>query len=425
MGNSLLINFSPSGDIHLPSSKSLGHRALICAGLAAAGPEPGESILLNAGAGLSEDLAATCAALPCFGAEAELRGGKFSVRRAAGSGPKVIDCGESGSSLRFLLPLAAVLNQGRTVFTGRGRLLERPLTAYAEIFAGSGLEFQQNQAEVSVEGRLKAGHYHLPGNVSSQFVSGLLLALPLTGGDSVIELTTNLESAPYVDLTLEVMNVFGINVERPAEKLFFIPGRQHYRPATYRLEADYSQAAFFLAAGALGCSARCHGLNPDSLQGDRAIIDIVSQMGAEITWSEGTLAAKSTDRLKALTIDAREIPDLVPVLAALGALAEGVTRIINAGRLRLKESDRLHAMFLELNKLGTEVHEETEALIINGKASLPGGVSVESHNDHRVAMALAVASLGCLKPIMINGSDCVNKSYPLFWDDFGRHQRTG
>lgn len=414
-----MIDFAPSGDIQPPPSKSYGHRALICAALAASGPAKGESVIL--GAGLSEDIEATRAALPVFGAEAEPSGDMIFVRPSARSEQRAVDCGESGSTLRFLLPLAAVLNRGRrVVFTGRGRLLERPLDAYAEIFAEAGVRFQRSPAEISVEGTLPGGDYRLPGDVSSQFISGLLLALPLADADSSIKLTTPLESAPYVDMTLETMAAFGLEIERPDVSRFLIRGRRHYRPSAFALEADYSQAAFFLAAGALGRPVRCLGLTRDSLQGDRAIVGILERMGAEVVWSGGAALARSTGRLKAATIDVREIPDLTPVLAALAALAEGTSRIVNAGRLRLKESDRLRSMFLELRKMGADIHEEPEGLTINGRAALEGGVTVEAHNDHRVAMALAAAALGCRKPIAVNGFDCVNKSYPNFWDDFGR-----
>lgn len=416
MNAPLLIDFSPSGDITPPPSKSYGHRALICAALAAASGGL-ESVLANAE--LSEDIEATCGALPLFGAEASLSGGRMIVKPAVPDSCRTIDCGESGSTLRFLLPLAAAALEGRTSFTGRGRLLARPLTAYAGIFAKSGVRFDQRENEVTIEGQLRGGSYRLPGDISSQFVSGLLLALPLAGNDSAIELTTPLESAPYVEMTLEVMKAFGVRAERTSAFRFSVPGRQIYRPAKYELETDYSQAAFFLAAAALGRPVRCLGLKPDSLQGDRAFISFLRQMGADVVWSGGAVTVKCGEQLNAAAVDVRETPDLVPVLAALMSQAKGESRIINAGRLRLKESDRLSSMARELSALGAKISEETDSLVISGQASLPGGVAVEAHNDHRVAMALAVASLGCREPITIIGADCVNKSYPAFWRDFG------
>ena len=417
MNTPLLIDFSPSGDIIPPPSKSYGHRALICGALAAAAIGR-ESVISNAGP--SEDIEVTRRALPLFGAEASLSDDRMIVRPVNPDSRRIIDCGESGSTLRFLLPLAAATLEGPIRFTGRGRLLARPLTAYADVFAQSGVRFGHKENEVIIEGRLRGGDYRLPGNVSSQFVSGLLLALPLAEGDSTIELTTHLESAPYVDMTLEVMKDFGVKAKRMSDSVFSVPGSQNYRPADYQLEADYSQAAFFLAAAALGRPVRCLGLRPDSLQGDRAIVSYLERMGAEVTWSGDAVTVNCGGQLNAITVDVRETPDLVPVLAALMSLAKGESRIVNAGRLRLKESDRLHSMATELAALGAKVAEEADSLVINGRASLPGGVAVEAHNDHRVAMALAVASLGCERPITIIVADCVNKSYPAFWRDFGK-----
>lgn len=416
MSPQLLINFSPSGDISPPPSKSYGHRALICAALAAASSGT-ESVISNAG--LSEDIEATRQALPLFGAEATLGGGQMTVRPTSPDDRRTIDCGESGSTLRFLLPLAAAVIAGKTRFTGRGRLLARPLAVYADVFAESGVKFEWRENEASLEGRLRGGGYRLPGNVSSQFVSGLLLALPLAEEDSAVELTAPLESAPYVEMTLEVMKAFGVHAERKSPTFFSVPGRQRYRPAEYRLEADYSQAAFFLAAAALGRPVRCLGLKPDSLQGDQAILSLLKQMGGDVVRSGDATTVKCGGRLQALTVDVRETPDLVPALAALMSLATGESRIVNAGRLRAKESDRLSSMTEALSALGAVVSEESDSLIIDGRDSLPGGVPVMAHNDHRVAMALAVASLGCRKPISIIGADCVNKSYPAFWRDFG------
>lgn len=419
MDNPLLMDLFPAGDVIPPPSKSFGHRALICAALSAAGDANGKSVILNTG--LSEDIEATLNAFPLFGAAAERQADVMYVGPAGTSAtPSVIDCGESGSTLRFLLPLAAMITKETVRFTGRGRLLDRPLTAYADIFQTSGVQFRQSSSEVSVKGPLAAGHYFLPGNVSSQFVSGLLLALPLADGDSTLQMTSPLESAPYVEMTLEVMRAFGVKVERPSAGIFSIPGKQRYLPASYRLEADYSQAAFFLAAASLGRPVRCCGLNPESVQGDMAIVSILGQMGADINWADDAVAVKIKGRLKAVTVDVREIPDLVPVLASLCALASGTSRIINAERLRLKESDRLKSMATELRKLGADVTEENDSLIITGSASLEGAVTVDSHNDHRVAMALAVVSIGCRGPVKISDPDCVNKSYPAFWDDFRR-----
>lgn len=420
MDSCRLIDLFPEGVVDIPPSKSFGHRALICAALAALGPEKGESLVINSGT--SDDIKVTREALKRFGLDIISQGADLLVRPGQPGliGTEPVDCGESGSTLRFLVPLAAMISDGPVSFTGRGRLMERPLAPFASIFAVSGATFHQNSDRVTVTGPLGGQSYQLPGNISSQFVSGLLMALPLSGQDSRLTLTEALESAPYVDITLAVMRDFGVTVERPDPKTFIIPGGQVYRPAQYQLEADYSQAAFFLAAAALGRPVKCRGLKLDSCQGDRAILTILEQMGAEIVVEGDTVTAKAKGKLKGATIDMREIPDLGPVLSSLTALAEGESRLINAGRLRIKESDRLSSMAAELAKLGAKVNEGPDSLTIFGQPHLPGGAVVEAHNDHRVAMALAVAAIGCRGPVRLMGGEAVAKSYPHFWQDFGK-----
>jgi 3-phosphoshikimate 1-carboxyvinyltransferase len=251
--------------------------------------------------------------------------------------------------------------------------------------------------------------------VSSQFVSGLLLALPLLDGDSELRLTTPLESRRYVDMTIDVMRRFGVRVES-GDSLYTISGGQRYRSTSYRVEADYSQAAFFLAASALGRDVEVSGLAPDSLQGDSAILRVLREMGAEILWRDGTISVRA-GRLCAVTVDAREIPDLVPPIAALCCFCEGASRVVNAGRLRLKESDRLQALSTELRKLGADIEESEESLSIRGAERLRGGV-VDAWGDHRIAMSMAVAAIRCDGPVSLSGWRSVNKSYPGFWLDF-------
>jgi 3-phosphoshikimate 1-carboxyvinyltransferase len=248
-----------------------------------------------------------------------------------------------------------------------------------------------------------------------------LLALPLAPGDSRIRLTTRLESRPYVDLTLEVMKRFGVTAEGVGDDAFEVRGGQSYQPADYLVEADYSQAAFFLAAAALGRPARCAGLDPSSRQGDRAILSILAEMGATVGWESGEAVVRA-GVLRAVEADVRETPDLAPVLAVLCALGDGVSRIVGAARLRLKECDRLKAMASELRKLGADIEEGEDSLTITGRPSLTGG-RVDAHNDHRVAMALAVAAIGCDGPVYLTGWRSVDKSYPSFWDDFERAGR--
>jgi 3-phosphoshikimate 1-carboxyvinyltransferase len=456
------------GHIRIPPSKSISHRAVICAGLAA-GVSRIENVVL------SEDIAATLEGMQATGVriqkiqfleeqrEIENQPGIISagnpqeVRANKGQGSAgepenkeyqaimaksietgealiidiqgsstpnmvrdTIDCRESGSTLRFLLPLAA--RSGTEVtFLGRGKLGERPLDIYEHLFTEQGLIFRtkgESFLPLTVQGGLKPGVFRLEGNVSSQFISGLMFLLPLLEGDSEIIITTELESRGYVDLTLEVLSKFGIKVANSDYRQFYIEGGQKYQHQHYRIEGDYSQAAFWIVAAILGGRIDCWGLNPDSLQGDKAILDIVRKMGADIELKDGMISipARST---RGTVIDAGQCPDLVPVLAVLGAVSEGTTRIINAGRLRIKESDRLKAIASELNKIGARVQETQDGLWIEGVRNLQGG-TVDSWNDHRIAMALAVAAVKCHKPLIINGYDAVKKSYPHFWQDYAQ-----
>jgi 3-phosphoshikimate 1-carboxyvinyltransferase len=328
------------------------------------------------------------------------------------------------------------------LFTGRGRLMERPQGVYAELFAKQGVFFARENAGIRVCGPLPAGVYRLPGNVSSQFVTGLLLALPLAEGDSILELASPLESADYVALTLQTMEAFGARAEerRGADggvDGYMVKGGQRYRPAEYTVEGDWSQAAFFLCAAALGRDVAVAGLDPASRQGDRRVVGILERMGVSTSWKTGSLSpaagtrderktieallrvAVSAGGLRGAEIDARDIPDIVPPLAALACFAKGVTRITGAGRLRIKESDRLSALAQELAKLGADISEEEDGLTIRGRVPglLPGG-NVDAHGDHRIAMAMAVAAVGCGGPVRLAGAESVAKSYPGFWDDF-------
>jgi len=303
--------------------------------------------------------------------------------------------------LRFLIPLAWV--SGTPVrFTGRGRLLSRPLEPYFDICLNEGIEYKQTENEISFCGKLKGGTYSLPGNISSQFITGLLYALPLLAQDSTIELTTPLESAGYIDMTLDVLTKFGIRIKNQDYKRFIIPGGQHYTPCDMTVEGDYSQAAFYLCANAMGSQVEVEGLAPDSCQGDKEILQIISRFGTPLS---GTV------------IDVSQVPDLVPVLAVLASQAAGETRIINAGRLRIKESDRLRTVTDMLTALGADITEGADYLIIHGKKGLSGG-TVDSANDHRISMAAAIAATVADGTVTVLGSECVAKSYQNFWEDY-------
>lgn len=375
------------GTVQIPPSKSYSHRAVICASLAGGGS------LTNVGD--SADIRATRACM-----DALARG-------------EAMDAGESGSTLRFLIPIA-LARCGAVEIGGSDRLMERPLDDYTKILEEQSIFWERKtvngRATFCARGELHSGTFRLRGDVSSQFISGLLFALPLLTGDSRIVLTTAQESTPYVDMTIDVLRAFGVAVERTADG-YAVRGGQSYRAADYAVESDYSQAAFFLAMG-----AECRGLNANSLQGDRVIVELFREMGMTITKTEhGFVSDGRTTR--AITADVRQCPDLVPVLAAKMAVTEGESRIVNGARLRMKECDRLQAMAQELTRLGADVTEGADSLTIRGKARLLGG-HCGSHNDHRVAMALAAITPHLSGDLVLDGAESVEKSLPHFWDLF-------
>ncbi|WP_432407564.1 3-phosphoshikimate 1-carboxyvinyltransferase [Wukongibacter sp. M2B1] len=407
------------GEIKIPPSKSLSHRALICAGLADDVSDIDNLIF-------SEDIKATMNGMRSLGTiieciESESNEKTYCVTLRGNSKIEAIndqiDCKESGSTLRFLIPFAGITGD-EIKFTGRGKLVERPLDTYYRIFNEQDIEYRNEEGKLplSVKGNLKPGTFKIEGNISSQFITGLMFVLPLLDGDSKIEITTELESKGYVDLTLDILKLFNIEIENNDYREFFIKGNQEYRSRYYRVEGDFSQAAFWIVAGLLGSNIKCRDLKVDSLQGDREILEIVKKMDGNLNIKEDMIEVNESET-KGTIIDASQCPDLVPILAALGAVSNGTTKIINAERLRIKESDRLKAISTELNKLGANVKELENGLIIEGKRELVGG-KVDSWNDHRIAMALAIASIKCTEPVIITGSEAVKKSYPDFWEDF-------
>lgn len=408
------------GTVHAPSSKSMGHREIICAGLA-----EGTSIIDNIS--MSKDIEATCRCLKALGVKIEPVASRFDGRSAlcvTGTGrlfaaESGADCGESGSTLRFFIPLGALLGESFT-FTGHGKLVSRPLDAYYNIFDKQNLAYTNDdgQLPLTINGKLKPGNYQLPGDVSSQFVSGLLFALPLLDGDSVIEITSPLESAAYVDMTLSCLAKYGIEVVNEQHCRYLIKGGQRYKAGSSDVEGDWSQAAFWAVGGALGAGITCAGLSDASLQGDKAIVEIMKRMGAKVTTTSDavTVAGCST---RATIIDGANCPDIIPVLAALASVSEGTTEIVNAGRLRIKECDRLTAMTNELNLLGADVMELIGGLFITGHPEgLDGGAEVDAWNDHRIAMSLAIVAQRCKEPVVLTGAGSVQKSYPDFWQDY-------
>ncbi len=411
MKNLKIIPSPLHGEIDIPPSKSISHRAVIAAGLA-----DGISRLENVI--FSDDIKATCEGMEALGVEIKKEEKNLIIKGKKLLQPlkREINCRESGSTLRFLIPL--VLLTGKPItFYGKGRLVKRPLEPYFDIFKKQNILYWYSKGlPLTVEGILQPGRFEIPGNISSQFITGLLFVLPLLGGDSEIIVTSFLESRPYVDLTMDVLKQFSIWVDNKKGQEFSIKGSQRYMPTYYRIEGDYSQAAFWIAAGILGEQVVCKDLKNNSFQGDRVILDIVKKMGGNILEKDREIIVKPS-KTKGIRIDASQCPDIVPILAVLGALSEGKTEIVNAGRLRMKESDRLKAIAVELNKLGGDVREQEDGLTILGKGFLQGG-TVDSWNDHRIAMALAIASVKCKEPIILTNTDAVKKSYPEFFDDF-------
>lgn len=404
----ILKAFTPQGTVRMQPSKSVLHRALICAALA-----PGESELLNFA--WSDDIQATARCLEDLGlCRVSVSG---SVCRVEGglhqAGRTELDCAESGSTIRFLLPIAL---DGRThTLVGRGRLMQRPFAPYAAICSAQGIEFEHGTDRITVQGTLKPGRFVLPGDISSQFVTGLLLALPRLAGPSEIVLESPLESAGYVQITRSVQDTFGVHTEEtPAG--FAVPGPQAYVPATVAVEGDFSHASFFAVAAALAGDLELAGLREDSVQGDRSLFALLSDIGAGVKWQNDTVRV-TRDSLRPFDVDVSQIPDAVPVLSVLAAGISGTSHIRNAGRVRLKESDRLAAMAEELAKMGASVEQDEDSLTVHGTGSLRGG-DVDTHGDHRVAMALAVASLLSDEPVTINNAEVVAKSGPQFFREW-------
>ena len=410
------------GTVVAPSSKSMGHREIICAGLAC-----GTSIIDNIS--MSKDIEATMRCLKAINVAVDEIPSMIEGRKAlqiSGTGHPMaaadsVDCGESGSTLRFFLPLGANLNCPLT-FTGHGKLVSRPLQSYYDIFDEKFIQYFNDNGNlpVTVNGRLTPGTYKLPGDVSSQFVSGLLFALPLLSGDSVIEITSSLESSAYVDMTINCLAKFGVQIENEGgqHRRYLVKGKQRYQAQDSQVEGDWSQAAFWTVGGSLGTSVTCEGVNVNSLQGDQTVVSIMERMGAALKQDANSVTVTG-GATKATVIDAANCPDIIPVLTVLAAVSEGTTKIINAGRLRIKECDRLAAMTSELNKMGAAITEEPEGLTIVGKPDgLKGGVTVDAWNDHRIAMSLAIAAQKCREPIILTGAESVAKSYPTFWEDY-------
>lgn len=384
-----------SGRVVVPPSKSVAHRIIIAAALS-----DGISKITNLFP--SVDITATMDCMRSLGAKID-----FSENIAVIEGIKkspdkaVLDCHESGSTLRFLIPVACALGADAE-FLGRGKLPQRPITPFLDELPKHGIAFKMPQngdnLPCRVHGRLTGGKFEIDGGISSQFITGLLFALPMLAEDSEIVLTSPLQSKPYVDITIGVLRDFGCEITETSSG-YFVKGGQKLTAFSGSVEGDYSQAAFFYAANSLGSSLEIAGLNEKSIQGDKAIVDI----------------CKYAANGEAFEIDCSDIPDLVPIMSVLGCFCKGTSRITNAARLRIKECDRLAAMEDCLNKIGGKVKSTTDTLEIEGVGTLKGG-EVGCFNDHRIAMSMAIAATRCEKPLIVRGAECVSKSYPNFFE---------
>ncbi len=386
------------GDVTVPPSKSMAHRLVIAAALS-----KGTSTVKNLS--FSKDITATINAMRALGAEITVTGDTAVIKGIEKVPEKaVIDCCESGSTLRFLIPVACALGV-ETTFLGQGKLPERPITPYLDELPKHGAQFDYNGTmPFTVKGKLKCGDYRIGGDISSQFVTGILFALASLGGKSSIVLTSPLQSKPYVDITADCLAKSGVSVEKTDDGYAVNGADMHAFEET--TEADYSQAAFFYVARSLGSDISINGLNEKSCQGDKKIVEICEQM-----------VYNRNGKLKCFELDCSDIPDLVPVLAVLASFCEGTSRIVNVARLRIKESDRLEAVSRCLNALGGKVTAGQDFLEIKGVESLSGG-SVDCFNDHRIAMAVSVAALKSTAPVTLLGAQCVEKSYPDFFEVF-------
>lgn len=398
------LTFSDSvlrGTVKVPPSKSLAHRAVICASLA-----HGKSRIR--GLEYSEDIKATIGVMRAAGAEINENADVVEVIGSNGVNTHAeVFCNESGSTLRMCLPVCAALNKGFTHFSGRGKLGARPMTVFEQLWKDAGLYYNDESAakgtlDITVKGALPSGVYRVRGDVSSQFISGLLFALPLADGDSVVEITTPLYSKGYIDLTLQALKSSGVEVAFDGKSRFDIKGGQQYSPVNAEVEGDWSQAAFFLVANAIGSEIRVEGLNGNSAQGDKVIRDFIEKLQGDGD----------------LVFDGEDCPDIIPVFSVACALRKGRTRLTGLKRLKIKECDRLEAVYTQLSAIGADVERDGDDLIFNGVESFKGGVNVSSFNDHRIAMTLAIAATRCEKPIIIDDFACIAKSYPDFLERY-------
>ena len=395
------------GELSPPPSKSVLHRYIIASSLA-----KGISKIENIS--FSEDIIATIEAMKKLGANIEQKDNYLLIDGSdtfKNLNENIeIDCNESGSTLRFLFPLS-IVEENKVLFKGRGKLFKRPMTPYFENFEKYKIKHSYiDENTILLEGKLKAGIYEIDGNISSQFITGLLFSLPLLDGKSKIIINGKLESSNYIDISLDCLSKFGIKIINNSYQEFIIEGNQSYKVGNYRTEADYSQAAFFLVANAIGSKIKINDLSQNSLQGDKKIIDYISEID---NWN-----SKDT-----LVLDGSETPDIIPILSLKAAVSGKKIEIVNIERLRIKESDRLKATVEELSKLNFDLIEKKDSILINSRENFEvnkneKAISLSAHSDHRIAMMIAIAATCYDGEILLDNLDCVKKSYPNFWEVF-------
>lgn len=406
------VTINPEGfratTVQVPPSKSMAHRAMLAAALS-----HGTSRVSNLV--FSQDMEATLGAVTLLGAKVQRGVDYVEITGNGGEFPtvtEVVDCCESGSTLRFLIPLFTHSNCP-VRFTGRGRLMERPQGVYESLFREKGLSFQQEGKELCISGQFQGGAFTIDGSVSSQFITGLLFTLPLLQEDSTLHITEPFESRSYVDLTLQVLEDFGVSTTWADENTLCISGKQQFLSRDYVVEGDCSQAAFWAVLGAVTGCVKVGGIRPDTKQGDRVIFHLLEEAGAKCVAESGCYDYQQS-QLSGIDIDLADCPDLGPILMVMGLFAEGETKIYNAGRLRVKESDRIASMESEIRKMGGKIRVEGDTIYLEQSSLSPSAMLV-SHNDHRIAMAMSVAAVASGLTVTLAEAESVNKSYPDFF----------
>ncbi len=402
---------NPFGEVSAISSKSDAHRAIICSALS----DDKTSIHISH---ISKDIEATLNCIRKMGADFSKNGNLYEITpvQTPVLNP-VLDCNESGSTLRFLFPVLSALGCGAT-FIGSGRLPERPMELIVDLLKEHGNSFSSTGLPITVSGKTTAGTFDIAGNVSSQFISGLLFALPLLRKKSVIRLTSKLQSSAYVNMTVDTLKNFGVNITQ-TENGFIVNATDNYTsPKKYIVEGDWSNAAFFMVMGALGGNVTIKNLNLNSHQSDKMILDALSLAGVDFSLSDNLITVSKSE-IKPFDFDVSECPDLFPVLSVLACRAKGKSTLYNAERLRIKESDRIKTTKELILNLGGNAEETDDSLIIYGNGKLSGG-QAESHNDHRIAMSAFTASVICENDIILKNAEAVDKSYPTFMEDFSK-----